>query len=66
MRNIVLGNATTHRYRPYNGGVKVSLGCEWRRRVFGECNWRLLDCRFLTSLEKERESRDFNRKVKRK
>ena len=28
---------------PYNGGLKVALGCERCRRIIGECNCRFLE-----------------------
>ena len=37
---VLLGNAVAD--RQCNGGLKVVVGCTWWRRVFGECNCRLL------------------------
>ena len=34
---------------PYNGGLKVVMGCEWWCRVIGECNCRLLDATVVSS-----------------
>ena len=43
MCGVLVGNATADCWTPYNGGLKVVMGCEWWRRVIGECNCRLLD-----------------------
>ena len=40
---ILLGNATADCWTPYEGGLKVVMGCDWWCRVIGECNCRLLD-----------------------
>ena len=37
---MILGTATADGSTPYNGGLKVVMGCEWWRRVIGR---RLLD-----------------------
>ena len=42
---VLLGNVTADAdcQTLYNGGLKVVIGCEWWRRVIGECNCRFLD-----------------------
>ena len=42
---VLLGNVTADAdcQMLYNGGLKVVIGCEWWRRVIGECNCRFLD-----------------------